>query len=231
MTKNNIIAIDGHSSCGKSTLAKRLAKQFGYRYIDTGAMYRAVTLFAVNAGMFSGADLDTAVLRSEIENGNLKIDFAHNSETGFSETLLNGINVEADIRGTDVARRVSTIATVEFVRSYLVQQQQKMGKNGNIVMDGRDITTVVFPNADVKIFLTARLDVRAERRYKELIAKGEVISFDDVKENISKRDFIDSTRKDSPLTQSPDAVLLDNSDLTQDETLAVALEIILNKQN
>jgi cytidylate kinase len=224
--KNNIIAIDGHSSCGKSTLAKRLAAHFGFRYIDTGAMYRAVTHFALENKLIDSEKIDISKLKNLIENNALVIDFQYNSETGRSETLLNGENIENEIRSPHTSDFVSRIATLDFVRTYLVKQQQLMGKDGKLVMDGRDITTVVFPNADVKIFLTASIEVRAERRYKELIAKGEVISFDEVRDNLALRDHIDSTRDVTPLTIAPDAVVLDNSNLTVDGTFKKALEII-----
>jgi len=224
--KNSIIAIDGHSSCGKSTLAKRLAAHFGYRYIDTGAMYRAVTHFALENNLIDSEKIDISKLKNLIENNALVIDFQYNSETGRSETLLNGENIENKIRSPHTSDFVSRIATLDFVRTYLVKQQQLMGKDGKLVMDGRDITTVVFPNADVKIFLTASIEVRAERRYKELIAKGEVISFDEVRDNLALRDHIDSTRDVTPLTIAPDAVVLDNSNLTVDGTFKKALEII-----
>jgi cytidylate kinase len=224
--KNNIIAIDGHSSCGKSTLAKRLAAHFGFRYIDTGAMYRAVTHFALENKLIDSEKIDISKLKNLIENNALVIDFQYNSETGRSETLLNGENIENEIRSSHTSDFVSRIATLDFVRTYLVKQQQLMGKDGKLVMDGRDITTVVFPNADVKIFLTASIEVRAERRYKELIAKGEVISFDEVRDNLALRDHIDSTRDVTPLTIAPDAVVLDNSNLTVDGTFKKALEII-----
>ncbi len=224
--KNNIIAIDGHSSCGKSTLAKRLAAHFGFRYIDTGAMYRAVTHFALENNLIDSEKIDISKLKNLIENNALVIDFQYNSETGRSETMLNGENIENKIRSPHTSDFVSRIATLDFVRTYLVKQQQLMGKDGKLVMDGRDITTVVFPNADVKIFLTASIEVRAERRYKELIAKGEVISFDEVRDNLALRDHIDSTRDVTPLTIAPDAVVLDNSNLTVDGTFKKALEII-----
>ncbi len=224
--KNSIIAIDGHSSCGKSTLAKRLAAHFGFRYIDTGAMYRAVTHFALENNLIDSEKIDISKLKNLIENNALVIDFQYNSETGRSETLLNGENIENKIRSPHTSDFVSRIATLDFVRTYLVKQQQLMGKDGKLVMDGRDITTVVFPNADVKIFLTASIEVRAERRYKELIAKGEVISFDEVRDNLALRDHIDSTRDVTPLTIAPDAVVLDNSNLTVDGTFKKALEII-----
>lgn len=224
--KNSIIAIDGHSSCGKSTLAKRLAAHFGFRYIDTGAMYRAVTHFALENNLIDSEKIDISKLKNLIENNALVIDFQYNSETGRSETMLNGENIENKIRSPHTSDFVSRIATLDFVRTYLVKQQQLMGKDGKLVMDGRDITTVVFPNADVKIFLTASIEVRAERRYKELIAKGEVISFDEVRDNLALRDHIDSTRDVTPLTIAPDAVVLDNSNLTVDGTFKKALEII-----
>ncbi|MDR0866446.1 MAG: (d)CMP kinase [Candidatus Symbiothrix sp.] len=207
-----VIAIDGHSSCGKSTMAKELAKQIGYTYIDSGAMYRAVTLFCLQNKLFSGDTLDLERLKKEIQS--IRITFVKNPETGQSDTYLNGKNVEREIRGMGVANKVSPVAAVGFVREEMVKQQQAMGLEKGIVMDGRDIGTVVFPNAELKIFVTASPEIRAQRRLEELIAKGENTSFEDVLHNLTTRDHIDSTRKDGPLKQAEDAVVLDNSDLT-----------------
>jgi cytidylate kinase len=223
--KKIIIAIDGHSSCGKSTMAKTLAQQIGYTYIDTGAMYRAITLFCLQNHLFDGDKLNLDKLKATIKN--IHISFVHNPETGKSDTYLNGKNVEKEIRGMAVADKVSLIAAIGFVREEMVLQQQAMGKGKGIVMDGRDIGTVVFPNAELKIFVTASPEIRAQRRLEELIGKGENVSFKDVLQNITKRDHIDSTRKDGPLKQADDAIILDNSDLTIQEQDQRLLELFL----
>ncbi len=215
MMKKIIIAIDGHSSCGKSTMAKDLAKKIGYRYIDTGAMYRAVTLHSIRQGFFNDEKLDEEVLKKAMPG--IKIDFQFNPETGRSETFLNGENVEKQIRTMEVAEKVSPVSAIGFVRQAMVAQQQKMGQEGSVVMDGRDIGTVVFPNAELKIFVTARPEVRAQRRLDELILKGEKADFEEVLKNIEKRDLIDSTRAESPLRKADDALVLDNSDITIEE--------------
>jgi len=207
-----IIAIDGHSSCGKSTMAKDLARKIGYRYIDTGAMYRAITLYCIQNGLFNGEELNVEELKKAIST--IKIDFKFNSEIGKSDTYLNGINVEKEIRTMEVADKVSIVSAIGFVRHAMVVQQQEMGKEKGIVMDGRDIGTVVFPNAELKIFVTARPEIRAQRRLDELKSKGENANFEEVLENVQKRDLIDSTRAESPLKQAEDALVLDNSDIT-----------------
>ena len=210
--KKIVIAVDGHSSCGKSTMAKDLAAKIGYKYIDSGAMYRAVTLYSIENGIFNGDNPDLDTLEKAMKD--IHIDFRPNAETGRSDTYLNGKNVEKEIRGMEVAGKVSPIATIGFVRRAMVVQQQKFGEEKGIVMDGRDIGTVVFPQAELKIFVTARPEVRAQRRLDELKAKGEPASFDEVLANIEQRDLIDSTRAESPLRQADDAIVLDNSDLT-----------------
>ncbi|MDD4513934.1 (d)CMP kinase [Massilibacteroides sp.] len=210
--KKIVIAIDGFSSCGKSTMAKDLAKEIGYTYIDTGAMYRAVTLYSLENGIIADNKIDGERLKSEIDK--IKIGFKNNPNTGKPETYLNEINVETEIRKMEVANWVSPIATIGFVRHALVALQQKMGKEKGIVMDGRDIGTVVFPNAELKIFVTASPEIRAQRRVDELKSKGEKVSFEEVLENVKTRDHIDSTRKESPLKQAPDAIVLDNSEMT-----------------
>ena len=215
MNEKIIIAIDGFSSSGKSSMAKWLAKQLGYAYVDTGAMYRSVTLYALRNGLISDNVIDEQALKNSMDN--IKISFVPNKETGVSETYLNGENVEKEIRGLEVSNYVSPISTLKFVRENLVKQQQEMGKAKGIVMDGRDIGTVVFPNAELKIFVTARPEVRAQRRLDELKAKGEIASFDEVLKNIEKRDLIDSTRAESPLKKADDALVLDNSDITIEE--------------
>ena len=207
-----IIAIDGHSSCGKSTMAKELAKTIHYKYIDSGAMYRAVTLYCIKNGFFKDDVLDLEAIKQSIND--IHVSFEFNEETGNSDTYINGENVEKQIRNMEVADKVSPVAAVGFIREAMVKQQQVMGEHKGIVMDGRDIGTVVFPDAELKLFVTARPEVRAQRRLDELIAKGESVSFDEVLKNIEKRDFIDSTRKDGPLRKADDAVVLDNSDMT-----------------
>lgn len=210
--KRITIAIDGHSSCGKSTMAKALAKRIGYAYIDTGAMYRAVTLYCLEHDMIKGDEVNKPRLRRHMPK--IEITFKVNNE-GNSETWLNGKNVEQEIRGMEVSSKVSLIAAIGFVRRAMVAQQQVMGKEKGIVMDGRDIGTVVFPDAELKFFVTASAQVRAERRFKELQAKGDTTTtLEQVLANVEERDRIDSTRKESPLRQAPDALLLDNSNLT-----------------
>lgn len=213
--KKIVIALDGHASCGKSTMAKDLAKEIGYTYIDTGAMYRAVTWYCLQNGFFRGDVIDEKRLEEEI--GNIDIRLVFNPLTGRPDTFLNGRKVEKEIRGMEVSEKVSQVSTLSFVRKALVAKQQEMGKEKGIVMDGRDIGTVVFPDAELKVFVTASPEVRAMRRVKELEAKGEPVSFEQVLENVKKRDFIDSTRKEGPLLQAADALLLDNSNLSPEE--------------
>jgi cytidylate kinase len=211
--KKIIVAIDGHSSCGKSTMAKDLASKIGYTYIDTGAMYRAVTLYALRHDLFypcGNIKLDEL----EAAMPDIHITFRFNEETRRPDTYLNGEYVENLIRGMEVSSHVSPIATVGFVREAMVAQQQEMGRAKGIVMDGRDIGTVVFPEAELKVFVTASAEVRAQRRYDELMAKGQPASFDEILENVKERDRIDSSREISPLRQADDAILLDNSNLT-----------------
>lgn len=207
--KKIIIAVDGYSSCGKSSMAKALAKNIQYNYIDSGAMYRAVTLYCLRENLFNGEELDLDTLHKNINQ--IRIDFRINKETGQSDTYLNGENVEKQIRSMEVADKVSPVAAVGFVREAMVKQQQGLGDNKGIVMDGRDIGTIVFPDAELKIFVTAKPEIRAQRRLKELTSKGESTSFEEVLKNLEKRDFIDSTRKDGPLKQAEDALVLDNS--------------------
>ncbi len=220
--KRITIAIDGFSSCGKSTMAKALAKKIGYIYIDSGAMYRAVTLFALENGMIHGNDIDIAALENSI--GGIKISFSVDKETGNNITELNGRNVEQTIRTMEVSSHVSAIAALPFVRESLTLQQRRMGKEKGIVMDGRDIGTTVFPDAELKIFVTASAEVRARRRYDELQAKGEQASYEDILENVKHRDYIDTHREVSPLVQSPEAVVLDNSNLTIEQQDAWLME-------
>ena len=211
--KKIVIAIDGYSSCGKSTMAKDLAREVGYIYVDTGAMYRAVTLFAMRNGVFDADDnINEARLKALLPD--VKLTFKLNSETKLPEVCLNGECVERDIRTLEVSQHVSPIAALPFVREKLVEQQQAMGKEKGIVMDGRDIGTVVFPDAELKIFVTASAEIRAQRRFKELEAKGMPANFDEILQNVEQRDYIDTHRKTSPLRQADDALVLDNSHLT-----------------
>lgn len=210
------IAIDGYSSCGKSTMAKDLAREIGYIYVDTGAMYRSVTLFAMRNNLFNeDGSIKTDELKSRMNE--INISFKLNSETGRPDTYLNGELVEKEIRSMDVSARVSKIAALPFVREALVAQQQAMGKEKGIIMDGRDIGTVVFPDAELKIFVTASAEVRAQRRYDELKAKGMPADFDDILKNVKERDYIDSHRETSPLRKADDALELDNSHMTIEE--------------
>ena len=216
------IAIDGFSSCGKSTMAKDLAREIGYIYIDSGAMYRAVTLYCIENGLLHDGQIDVEKLRNEIDN--LHITFRPNTETNRPDTYLNGMNVESKIRTMEVSSHVSPVAALDFVREAMVKQQQEMGRQKGIVMDGRDIGTVVFPDAELKLFVTASPEVRAKRRVDELEAKGIPASYEEVLENVKKRDYIDSTREESPLRQADDALVLDNSHMTLEEQKAWLLE-------
>ncbi len=228
--KKIIIAIDGHSSCGKSTMAKQLAKEIGYVYVDTGAMYRAVTLYAMRNGMYPDAGIQEEALKAAIDAGKIQITFKFNAETGRPDTYLNGEKVEDEIRQMEVSNRVSPIAALPFVRALLTEQQQAMGKERGIVMDGRDIGTAVFPQAEMKVFVTASAKVRAERRYKELLEKAKTqeelaaLNFDEVLKNVEERDYIDSHREVAPLRQAEDALVLDNSNMTREEQSAWLLE-------
>lgn len=214
--KKIVIAIDGYSSCGKSTMAKNLARQLGYVYVDTGAMYRAVTLYALRHQLFKAdGEVDAASLQRAMPD--IRIFFQFNKQTGKPDTYLNDELVEQEIRTMQVSERVSKIAALPFVRTALVAQQQRMGKDKGIVMDGRDIGTVVFPHAELKIFVTASAEVRAQRRYDELQQKGMPARYDDILKNVQERDYIDSHREVSPLRKAEDAIELDNSNLTIDE--------------
>lgn len=206
------IAIDGHSSCGKSTMAKDLAREVGYIYVDTGAMYRSVTLFALRNGMFAeDGTVKTEELRARLDE--IEVSFVLNAE-GRPEACLCGENVEQEIRQMEVSSHVSPIAAIPFVREKLVRMQQQMGKDKGVVMDGRDIGTVVFPDAELKIFVTASAEVRAQRRYDELKGKGAEADYEEILKNVQERDYIDSHREVSPLKQADDAILLDNSNMT-----------------
>ena len=213
--KKITIAIDGYSSCGKSTMAKDLAREVGYIYIDSGAMYRAVTLYCLENQLFTDEGIDT--IRLEAAMPGIQISFQLNPETGRPMTFLNGANVEDRIRTMEVSNHVSPVAALPFVREALVKLQQEMGKEKGIVMDGRDIGTAVFPDAELKIFVTASAEIRAQRRYDELQAKGQEASFDEILANVKERDYIDQNREVSPLRQADDALLLDNSNLTIEE--------------
>ncbi len=216
--KRVIIAIDGFSSCGKSTMAKDLAKAIGYIYIDSGAMYRAVTFYALENGMISDGRIDEARLKADMDEGKVKISFVLDAETQRPLTCLNGVVVEKDIRLMQVSSNVSPVAALPFVRTALTCQQQEMGREKGIVMDGRDIGTTVFPDAELKIFVRASVEVRAKRRYDELVAKGEQnVCLDDIAKNVKNRDEIDQKRAVSPLRQAEDAIVLDNSNMTIEE--------------
>lgn len=221
--KKITIAIDGFSSCGKSTMAKDLAREVGYIYVDTGAMYRAVTLFAMRNNVFDAeGNIDETRLKALLPD--VKLTFQLNNETKLPEVCLNGENVERYIRTLEVSQHVSPIAALPFVREKLVEQQQAMGNEKGIVMDGRDIGTVVFPNAELKIFVTASAEIRAQRRFKELETKGMPADFDEILQNVEQRDYIDTHRETSPLRQADDALVLDNSHLTIAEQKAWLME-------
>ena len=218
--KKIVVAIDGHSSCGKSTTAKLVAKELGYAYIDTGAMYRAVTLYFLQ----NYIDVtDDHGIKKALEN--ISVTFKRNTKTGRNETYLNGLNIEDEIRKMYVTEKVSEVSVIAAVRHALVKEQQKMGKKRGVVMDGRDIGTTVFPDAEVKVFMTADVITRAQRRQQELLAKDEMVDLDDIIENLRKRDYIDSNRAESPLRQAPDAELLDTSHITIDEQV----DFVMNK--
>jgi cytidylate kinase len=221
---NIIIAIDGFSSTGKSTLAKQLAKHLGYIYVDTGAMYRAVTYFAMQHQLISEDFLDKKGLIEKLPE--IKLHFQFNTDLAFAEMFLNDQNVENEIRTIEVSRLVSKIAEISEVRAKLVQQQQAMGNNKGIVMDGRDIGTVVFPEAELKLFMTASAHTRAKRRFDELAEKGQLVSYDEVLQNVEERDYIDTHRDDSPLVKAYDAIEIDNSTLTKKEQFDLVLDLI-----
>ena len=213
--KKIIVAIDGFSSCGKSTMAKELAKSVGYAYVDSGAMYRAVTLYCQRKGWIVNGVVNQEELKKVIDS--ILIEFSYNPDKNRNETFLNKENVEDEIRTLQVSEEVSIVSSIGFVRSAMVKQQQAYAKDRGVVMDGRDIGTVVFPCAELKIFLVASAEIRAQRRYDELIAKGEKVSFDEILENVKQRDFLDQTRKESPLRKAEDAIELDNGNLTLEE--------------
>lgn len=224
MNKKITIAIDGFSSTGKSTLAKQLANHLGYVYVDTGAMYRAVAYFAMQNGYINAASFDKESLINSLPF--IRLEFKFNSALGFAEMYLNDTNVETEIRTIEVSNYVSKVAEISEVRAKLVEQQKEMGINKGIVMDGRDIGTVVFPKAELKIFMTASAITRAERRFKELQAKGDVVSFEEVLKNVEERDYIDTHREDSPLVMADDSIEIDNSHLTRSEQFDVVLSLV-----
>lgn len=220
--KKITIAIDGYSSCGKSTMAKDLAREVGYIYIDSGAMYRAVTLYCLDNGLIVNDVIDKERLRRELDR--IRITFRLDAETGLPQTYLNGVNVEQKIRTLEVSAHVSPVAALGFVREVMVRQQQELGRQKGIVMDGRDVGTAVFPDAELKLFVTASPEIRAKRRYDELTAKGETCSLDDILHNVKERDRIDTTRAIHPLRKADDAIELDNSHLTIAEQKAWLME-------
>lgn len=218
-----VIAIDGHSSTGKSTVAKKLAKELEYKFVDTGAMYRAVTLFAMRNNWLQNGEVDEQKL---IENlPSVEINFEFNTESGTNDVILNGENIEHSIRAMEVSENVSSVAKIDEVRQKLVQIQKQLGEEKGIVMDGRDIGSVVFPEAELKIYMTASADIRARRRYNELKEKGENITFEEVLKNVKHRDDIDTNRKNSPLIQAEDAIKIDNSNMSQEEQFEKILNL------
>lgn len=224
MNRKITIAIDGFSSTGKSTLAKQLANHLGYVYADTGAMYRAVTFFAMQHGYINSDSFDKQTLINSLPT--IKLQFIFNTALGFAEMYLNEVNVEKEIRTIEVSSFVSKVAEVSEVRAKLVEQQKEMGKDKGIVMDGRDIGTVVFPDSELKIFMTASATTRAQRRFDELVEKGDQVTFEEVLKNVEERDYIDTHRKDSPLVMAADAVEIDNSHLNREEQFKLVLELV-----
>ncbi|RXP46432.1 (d)CMP kinase [Lutibacter sp. HS1-25] len=227
--KNITIAIDGFSSTGKSTLAKQLATKLNYIYVDSGAMYRAVTFYAMQNHFISKNEFKIEALIAKLTEINLKFKF--NPELGFAEIYLNDVNVEREIRTLAVSELVSSVAEISEVRKMLVEQQQEMGKNKGVVMDGRDIGTVVFPYAELKLFMTASAETRAKRRFDELIEKGDDVQFEEILKNVQHRDHIDTTRDDSPLIKAEDAIEIDNSNLTKTAQFELVYAIVLEKLN
>jgi cytidylate kinase len=225
--KRITIAIDGHSSCGKSTMAKALSKELGYVFVDSGAMYRGVTLYCKQHELIIDGEPNELAILAHLDN--ITLSFQFNPERGASDLLLNGVNVETKIRTPEVASDVSKIAALPFVRKKLVDEQRKLGKNGGIVMDGRDIGSIVFPNAELKLFVTAAPEIRAQRRLLELQQSGIETTYDEVLRNLTERDYLDSNREDSPLIQTPDAIVIDTSHLKREEQLQMALELVLSR--
>jgi cytidylate kinase len=222
-----IIAIDGFSSTGKSTLAKQLAQHLGFIYVDTGAMYRAVAFFAMQNDCVLEGEILKEKLVSNLDFINLKFHF--NTQKGFAEIYLNDVNIEDAIRTLEVSQKVSKVAVISEVRAKLVEQQQAMGQNKGLVMDGRDIGTVVFPNAEIKLFMTASANTRAQRRFDELVAKGDQVTYEEILQNVQERDHMDSHREDSPLVIAEDAIEIDNSHLSREAQFALVLEILKEK--
>ncbi|MDA7558137.1 (d)CMP kinase [Flavobacteriaceae bacterium] len=221
------IAIDGYSSTGKSTIAKQIAKELGYVYVDSGAMYRAVTLYALRSNYIKDKRLNVDDLISDLNN--IKLNFIFNKNLGYAEIHLNGVNVESDIRSMEVSENVSRVSETPEIRRQLVHEQQKMKNKSGIVMDGRDIGTVVFPEAELKLFMTASSDIRAKRRFEELIKQGHKVAYKDVLKNVEERDYIDSNRKDSPLIQANDAIVFDNSVLTLEQQFKKIMGMVKEK--
>lgn len=225
MSKKITIAIDGWSSCGKSTLAKAMAKALNYIYVDSGAMYRGVALYALRNNLVREGEIDEQKVVESLSDITISFEY---SGAGKAELLLNGENVEEEIRTLRVSNVVSSVAKIKEIRTHLVAQQQLMGKKGGVVMDGRDVGSVVFPNAELKLFVTADPEIRAQRRYKELIAKGDTVTIEEVRENLSMRDEMDANREIGPLIQTEDAIVIDNSNLTPEEQLEKSLELVRN---
>ena len=227
--KKITIAIDGFSSCGKSTLAKALAFELGYVFVDTGAMYRAVTLFCFRNGWVNKDSVNQQAIIDHLNQ--IDIHFERNKDTSKLEILLNNEVVEREIRTLEISSLVSKVASIKEVRQKLVIEQQKMGEKGGVVMDGRDIGSVVFPKAELKLFVTASPEVRTDRRFKELLVTEQDITREEIRQNLEERDHLDSTREESPLIQTEDAVVLDNSDINQQEQLELALELVRERMN
>jgi len=224
-----VIAIDGYSSCGKSTLAKTLAKQLSYAFIDTGAMYRAVTLYFMRKGVTVFESLPESIVQEYLSQ--VTIDFRFNDSKGYSDTYLNNENVEDEIRSKAVSNAVSSLSQIKSVRTKMVRLQQQLGEKKGVVMDGRDIGSVVFPNAELKLFMTADPDVRANRRYQELKLKGVEMTLEEVKQNLTERDYHDTHRKENPLVKANDAIVIDNTNITKEDQLNLALDLVKKKLN